>query len=177
MLQFPKPHVFAWKRALTTLATRAIVYETNGNPASVLSAVTCSPPPKPTGSSVVLRHILSPVHPSDINTVEGVYPYRPQARQLNIDGEERALRVPGKEGLGEVVDVGEGVKGLRKGDWVVFGKNQAGTWSSGQIIEEGDVMKIDRETGISAVNAATLVVSSAQKCSVGPRHPVNSRTM
>ena len=42
-----------------------------------------------------------------------------------------------REGLGEITDVGEGVKGLEKSDWVVFGKDQSGTWSSGQILEEG----------------------------------------
>lgn len=161
MLRFPKSHASAWKRTLTNLATRAIVYESNGNPASVLSAVTCPPLPKPTGSSITVKHILSPVHPADINAVEGVYPYQPRARQLDVDGRKRALHIPGNEGLGEVTDVGEGVKGLKKGDWVVFGKNQSGTWSSGQILEEGDVIKVDRETGISAVNAATLVVGSS----------------
>ncbi|KAF9649848.1 NAD(P)-binding protein [Thelephora ganbajun] len=138
---------------------RAVVYESNGNPASVLSVVTYPAPPKPTGSSVTVKHLLSPVNPSDINAVEGVYPHQPRARQLNVNGQERTLHIPGNEGLGEITDVGEGVKGLSKGDWVVFGKGQSGTWSSGQILEEGDVIKVDRETGISAVNAATLVVN------------------
>jgi len=70
------------------------------------------------------------------------------------------LHIPGGEGLGEITDVGEDVKGLKKGDWVVFGKPMAGTWSSGQILEGGDVTKVDRESGISPVNAATLVVRS-----------------
>ena len=165
------PSVLTRKRTLTTMATRAVVYESNGNPASVLSVVTCSPPPKPAGSSVTVKYLLSPINPSDINAVEGVYPYLPTARQLDVGGRERTLHIPGKEGLGEITDVGEGVKGLKKGDWVVFGKSQSGTWSSGQTLEEGDVIKVDRETGISAVNAATLVVRSAQKYSLGLRRP------
>ena len=151
------------------MATRAVVYESNGNPASVLSVVTFPSPPKPTGSSVTVKLLLSPIHPSDINVVEGVYPSKPRARQLNVSGKERTLHIPGNEGLGEVVDVGEGVKDLNPGDWVVFGKAQSGTWSSGQILEEGDVIKVDRETGISPVNAATLVVRSAHKPSFGIR--------
>jgi len=142
------------------VATRAVVYESNGNPASVLSVVTYSSPTKPTGSSIAIKHILSPIHHSDINSVEGVYPYQPRARQLNVGGQERTLHIPGGEGLGEITDVGEDVKGLKKGDWVVFGKPMAGTWSSGQILEGGDVTKVDRESGISPVNAATLVVRS-----------------
>ena len=161
MLRRPKPSTFTWKRTLTT--TRAVVYQSNGNPASVLSVVTCLSPAKPTGSSVTVKHLLSPIHPSDINAVEGVYPYQPRARQLNVNGQERTSHIPGNEGLGEITDVGEDVKGLKKGDWVVFGKGHSGTWSSGQLLEEGDVIRVDRETGISAVNAATLQVCSTQK--------------
>jgi trans-2-enoyl-CoA reductase len=142
---------------------RAVVYESNGNPASVLSVVSYPSPPRPTGSSVTVKHLLSPVNPSDTKAVEGVYPQQPAARQLNVSGQERTLHIPGAEGLGEITDVGEGVKGLKKGDWVVFAKSQSGTWSSGQMLEEGDVIKVDRETGISAVNAATLVVRSTWK--------------
>ena len=165
MLRLLKLSTPTWKRALTTAATRAVVYESNGTPASVLSVVSY-PSPKPTGSSVAVKHLLSPVNPADINAVEGVYPYRPRARQLNVSGQERTLHIPGNEGLGEVTDVGEGVNDLKAGDWVVFAKGQSGTWSSGQILEESDVIKVDRETGISAVNAATLVVRSAQTLSV-----------
>ena len=147
------------------MATRAVVYEANGNPTSVLSAVTYSSPPRPTGSSVTVKHLLSPINPSDINAVEGVYPNQPSARYLDVRGQKRTLHIPGNEGLGEITDVGESVKGLKKGDWVVFAKGQSGTWSSGQILEEGDVIKVDRETGISAVNAATIVVCSTPSVS------------
>ena len=176
MLRLLKPRTFTWTRTLTTMAARAVVYESNGNPASVLSVVTYPPPPRPTGSSVAVKHILSPVNPSDMNAVEGVYPHQPKARQLSIGGQERTLHIPGNEGLGEITDIGEGVKGFKKGDWVVFAKGQSGTWSSGQILEEGDVIKVDRETGISGVNAATLVVRSTQKHSWF-QTPVNLQTM
>ena len=162
------------------MATRAVVYQSNGNPASVLSVVTYSSPPKPTGSSVAVKHLLSPLHPADINAIEGVYPYQPRARQLNVSGQERTLHIPGNEGLGEITDVGEGVGSLKKGDWVVFGKGHSGTWSSGQMLEEGDVIKVDKGTGISAVNAATLLVCSTQNTgerSVGFQILVNPRAI
>lgn len=165
MLQLLKPNALTWTRTLSTMATRAIVFESNGNPGSVLSAVTYPSLPKPTGSSVTVKHLLSPINPSDINVVEGVYPNQPSPRQLTVRGEERTLHIPGNEGLGEITDVGEGVKGLKKGDWVLFAKGQPGTWSSGQTFEEGDVIKIDKETGISPVNVATLAVRSIR------RHP------
>ena len=163
MLRLAKLHTSTWKRTLATMSTRAVVYESSGNPASVVSVVTCPPLPKPTGSWITVKHILSPVNPSDINAVEGVYPFQPRVRQLNVNGQERTLHIPGNEGLGEITDVGERVKGLKQGDWVVFSKGQSGTWSSGQTLEEGDVIKVDRESGISAVNAATILVRSAKK--------------
>ena len=174
-----EPTKFVWKRTLTTAATRAVVYQSTGNPASVLSAVTCPPPLKPTGSSVNVKHLLSPINPADINVVEGVYPHQPRARQLSVNGQEQTLRIPGNEGLGEITEVGEGVKGLKKGDWVVFGKNQSGTWSSEQTLEEEDLIRVDRETGISPVNAATLLVRSTRKHSASPYWflaPVDPRT-
>jgi len=176
MLQPLKPNTFTWTRTLRTMATRAVVYESNGNPASVVSVVTCPSPLKPAGSSVTVKHLLSPINPSDINAIEGVYPYQPRARQLNVGGQERTLHIAGNEGLGEIADVGEGVKGLKKGDWVIFAKGQSGTWSSGQILEEGDVIKVDQETGISPVNAATLVVRSTRKHS-RLQTPVDLRAM
>ena len=145
------------------MAIRAVVYESNGNPASVLSVVTIPSPPKPAGSSVIVKHLLSPINPADLHAIDGVYPYQPGARQLNVGGQERTLHIAGNEGLGEIADVGEGVKSLKKGDWVVLSKSQSGTWSSGQTLEEGDVIKIDKESGISPVNAATLVVRSTRK--------------
>ena len=176
MLRLLEPTTFVWKRTLTTAATRAIVYQSNGQPGSVLSVVTCPPPLKPTGSSVSVKHLLSPINPADINAIEGVYPYQPRARQLNVNGQERTLHIPGNEGLGEIAEVGEGVKDLKKGDWVVFGKGQSGTWSSGQTLEEGDVIKVERETGISAVNAATLLVRLTQEHSIGfGRPPIRRR--
>ena len=149
------------------MAARAIVYEFNGTPASVLTAVTCPAPSKPTGSSITVKHLLSPINPSDINAVEGVYPYQPRGRQLTINGQERTLHIPGNEGVGEITDVGEEVKGLSKGDWVVFGKHQTGTCMSGQVLDEADVIKVDKGSGISTVHAATLVVRAAQQSNSG----------
>ena len=174
--QLLKPNTFTWTRTPRTMAIRAVVYESNGNPASVLSVVTIPSPPKPAGSSVIVKHLLSPINPADLLAVDEVYPYQPRARQLNVGGQERTLHISGNEGLGEIADVGEGVKNLKKGDWVVFAKGQSGTWSSGQTLEEGDVIKIDKESGISPVNAATLVVRSIWKDSRF-QTPVDLQTM
>lgn len=142
------------------MAVRAIVYEHNGDPASVLHAVTLPPQAEAlSGRSVSVQVLLSPINPSDVHVVHGSYAIQPAPRELNVNGQEKTLYLPGNEGLGEITEIGADVKSLKKGDWVVFGKGQSGTWSSAQTLEEGDVIKVDRGSGISAVSAATLAVS------------------
>ena len=142
------------------MATRAIVYERNGDPTSVLSAVTLPPPAPLSGRSINVRVLLSPINPADVHVVQGSYAIQPIPRQVNVNGEEKTLHLPGNEGLGEITGVGPDVKGLKNGDWVVFGKDQSGTWSSAQVLEEEDVIKVDQASGISGISASTLTVSS-----------------
>ena len=106
-----------------------------------------------------VKVLLSPINPSDVHVVHGSYAVQPSPRELKVNGEEKTLYLPGNEGLGEIIEVGPDVKSLKRGDWVVFSKSQSGTWSSAQILEEEDVIKVDRGSGISAVSAATLAVS------------------
>ena len=141
------------------MAVRAIVFQRNGDPASVLSAVTLSPPEPLSGRSINVRVLLSPINPADVLVVQGSYTIQPIPRQLKINGEHKTLYLPGNEGLGEVTEVGPDVKNLKNGDWVVFSKGQSGTWSSAQVLEEEDVIKVDQGSGISGVNASTLTAS------------------
>ncbi|KAL6300006.1 NAD(P)-binding protein [Sparassis latifolia] len=137
------------------LANRAIVYTENGDPSKVLTALTypCLPPPPPGALNVKFR--LSPINPADLNVIEGVYPSKPTPTTA-LNGE--SLLVGGNEGLAEVVEVGEGVSGLRKGDWVTMAKPQAGTWASALTVEVRDVIKLP-SGGVSEVNAATITVN------------------
>lgn len=141
------------------MATRAIVYENNGDPTSVLYAVTLPPPEPLRGRSINVKVLLSPINPSDVHVVHGSYALQPAPRVLNVNGEEKILYLPGNEGLGEITEIGPEVRGLKKGDWVVFSKGHSGTWSSAQVLEEEDVIRVDEGSGISAVNASTLTVS------------------
>jgi mitochondrial enoyl-[acyl-carrier protein] reductase / trans-2-enoyl-CoA reductase len=67
--------------------------------------------------------------------------------------------IPGNEGLGEVVQIGPGVEGLKVGDRVVMASSQAGTWSSYMNIKADAVIPIGNE--ISDVQGATLTVSAS----------------
>jgi mitochondrial enoyl-[acyl-carrier protein] reductase / trans-2-enoyl-CoA reductase len=67
--------------------------------------------------------------------------------------------VGGNEGLAVVTDVGDGVAGLSKHDWVVMNKSQAGTWSSRRNVGAADVLKLNNVQGVSEVQAATITVN------------------
>ena len=83
------------------MATRAIVYENNGDLASVLCAVT-SPPPGPlSGRSTDVKVLLSPINPSDVHVVHGSYTAQSGPREANVNGKQM-LYPPGNEGLGGI---------------------------------------------------------------------------
>ncbi|KAJ8588585.1 NAD(P)-binding protein [Rhizopogon salebrosus TDB-379] len=137
---------------------RAIVYSSNGDPARVLSAVSFPELPSPPPDTVNVKLILAPINPADINVVEGVYPAKPHPDVSLSRAKDHPVFVGGNEGLGEVTEIGEGVTGLRKGDWVVLTKAQSGTWSSAKNVASSDVLKVPRK-GLSEVQAATITVN------------------
>ncbi|KAF9812627.1 hypothetical protein IEO21_06098 [Rhodonia placenta] len=141
-------------------AHRAVVFTRNGEPASVLSTLTYPALPPPPPHSLNLKFRLSPINPSDINVVEGIYPSKPEPTKSLSAGQQltESVCVPGNEGLAEVTDVGEGVTDIQKGDWVVMAKPQAGTWSSARTLGSHEVIKLDKGN-ISEVNAATIAVN------------------
>lgn len=151
----------------TLQANRAIYFESPGNPAEVLSALTYPSLSSPPTGSVNVRLRLSPINPSDVNVIEGVYPSKPSGRTSLTEGHilSNTIFVPGNEGLAEVVGVGSGVDGLSKGDWVVMAKQQIGTWASALTVPAEDVIKVPNS--LSEVNAATITVSSSTY-SLGP---------
>uniref|UniRef100_UPI001E1AFC7C enoyl-[acyl-carrier-protein] reductase, mitochondrial isoform X2 n=1 Tax=Jaculus jaculus TaxID=51337 RepID=UPI001E1AFC7C len=86
---------------------RALVYGNHGDPAKVvqlknleLAAVG--------GSDVRVRMLAAPINPSDINMIQGNYGLLP-----------KLPAVGGNEGVGEVIEVGSSVTGLKPGDWVI----------------------------------------------------------
>ena len=135
------------------LANRAIVYQSPGDPTSVLSARTFPNLPPPASQHVNVRFIMSPINPADINVVEGVYPLKPSA-DSSLTNEP--LFVGGNEGLAEVTEVGHGVTELAKGDRVVMVGSQLGTWSSARTVHAEDVVKVPE--GVSDVSGATITV-------------------
>lgn len=136
---------------------RAIVYNTNGDPARVLSAFSFPELPPPPPNTANIRFLLAPINPADINVIEGVYPAKPEPDVSLCQAKDHPIFVGGNEGLGKVMDIGEGVVDLQKDDWVVMTKAQSGTWSSAKNVALSDVLKVPK--GLSEAQAATITVN------------------
>ena len=142
---------------------RAVIFTGHGQPSQVAKVVTFPRLPVPPPNSINLRFLLSPVNPSDINVIEGVYPTKPQPRSdISPQGpgsESEPCYVIGNEGLAVVDSVGQGVKNFKHGDRVVMLKQQAGTWSSSENVQESDIMKLPNASRVSDDQAATISVN------------------
>lgn len=139
---------------------KAIVYSSYGNPENVLRGV-CLPslPSPPPPGTINVRYLLSPINPADLNTIEGIYPSKPSLRHPSETGLREPVYIAGNEGVAQVVELGDGVKALKEGDWVVMTKPQSGTWQSKQNVREEHVLRVPREKGtLSEIHGATLAV-------------------
>src|SRR5712671_1744458 len=149
-----------YSRAFSTLvriqANRAIVYSQNGQPADVLRAINIPSLTAPLPQTVNVRFVLAPINPADVNVIEGVYPSKPQ--RSSFPGVQGEVFVGGNEGLAEITDVGEGVRSVERGDWVIMKASQVGTWRGAANLREGQILKVPRLNGLSDVNAATMMV-------------------
>lgn len=146
---------------------RAVVFTQPGPPEKTARVVSFPSLPPPKAGTLNIRFILSPVNPSDINVIEGVYPLKPEPRS-DLTGEglgssSEPVYIPGNEGLAMVHRIGEGVEGFEKDDWVVMAKSQAGTWSSELNVRESDVIRVPRVGGkrVSEAQAAMLMVCTS----------------
>lgn len=87
--------------------------------------------------------LAAPVHPADMNTIQGVYPIKPPLPAIG-----------GGEGVGKVLEIGSKVQHLNIGDWVVPGSNMSGTWTSHYVDSEANLIKVRKD--LSVTSAATL---------------------
>jgi NADPH2:quinone reductase len=86
---------------------RSLVFETFGEPASVLKLAD-APLPAPGADAVRLRLLARPIHPSDLQTIRGVYGRLP-----------KLPAVPGVEAVGRIEAIGDAVTGWAVGQRVI----------------------------------------------------------
>lgn len=140
-----------------SVSSRAVIFTSNGIPAEIIRVISFPQLPSPRPKSLNIRFLLSPIKPSDINVIEGIYPAKPEPRTDLVQGGPGSVEEPcfivGNEGLAEVKEIGEGVSRLKVGDRVVMLKPQAGTWSTCANVQEKDVIKVP-DIGDSRINDA-----------------------
>ncbi|KAK9848934.1 hypothetical protein WJX84_002235 [Apatococcus fuscideae] len=78
-----------------------------------------------------------PVNPADLHTIQTGGSYAGTRRQPPF--------VIGHDGIGVVMQVAEGVRNLREGDWVIPIQAHMGTWRSLAVWKEADVLKFPKE--------------------------------
>ncbi|XP_057209596.1 enoyl-[acyl-carrier-protein] reductase, mitochondrial [Triplophysa rosa] len=98
------------------------------------------------GHDVRLKMLAAPVNPADINMIQGSYPILCPLPAVG-----------GNEGVGEVIEVGSDVTALKPGDWVVPIDAGFGTWRTGVVCKDHDVMSVCKH--ISVLGAATVFVN------------------
>ena len=127
---------------------QSVLFDSPGEPAEVLrSADFDLRDPGP--GEVRVRMIASPVNPSDLMFVRGVYGIKPHCPQ-----------VPGFEGVGTVEASGGGLRGkIFQGKRVVVLNSAAGNWAEQAVVPTVQVIPVS--DALSVEQAATFFVNPA----------------
>lgn len=97
-------------------------------------------------NEVLIKMLAAPINPSDLNTVQGVYPLRPE-----LPG------VGGHEGVGQVLALGPQSSKFSVGDFVVPLASSQGTWRTAGNFAESAWHAVSPD--LSLADAATLTVN------------------
>ncbi|MCS7023926.1 MAG: zinc-dependent alcohol dehydrogenase family protein [Bryobacteraceae bacterium] len=104
---------------------KQILMDRPGDPASVIRLADGPEPPEPGPHQALVELVASPIHPADLLTIAGMYAASPGPMP----------KVPGKEGLGRVLRVGELVQHLKPGDLVPVLLANDGVWQERLVLE------------------------------------------
>lgn len=127
------------RQQLRMLTSHIVLYTQHGEPNDVLK--THSYEIDETllkQDQVVVKTLGSPINPSDINQIQGVYPSKPEAT-LEFGTEEPAF-VCGNEGLFEVLH--SNFSDLKVGDWVIPKDVNFGTWRTHALASGEKFIKV-----------------------------------
>ena len=129
----------------TPTESLSVLYSQYGDPNKVLQ-IQRTPLPRLGNNDILIKMLMAPINPSDINMIEGTYFLKP-----------KLPAVVGNEGVGEVIDVGQDVQTLKLGDWVIPGDAGFGTWRTYAVGDADFFRKIPND--IPALGAATIAVN------------------
>lgn len=127
---------------------KAVLFDAVGEPDQVLHSGDAELR-APGRGEVQIRMIASPINPSDLMFVRGIYGIKPQCPQS-----------PGFEGVGVVESSGGGLRGtIFKGKRVVVMNSSGGNWAEQAVVPATQVIPIS--SGLSDDQAATFFVNPA----------------
>ncbi len=127
---------------------KAVVFDSFGEPGDVLE-VRDVPDPTPASGEVLVRMLASPVNPSDLMTVRGVYGKRPELPAT-----------PGYEGVGVVESSGGGIlAGLVSGKRVAVLNGAGGNWAEKVVIPAQQAVPLP--SNLAVEQAASFFVNPA----------------
>ncbi|XP_067675917.1 enoyl-[acyl-carrier-protein] reductase, mitochondrial-like [Haliotis asinina] len=134
------------QRCASSLTSHQIIYKKFGDPRQVLEKTEVQVQTSVQKDEVLIKMLMAPVNPSDINMIEGTYFIRPPLPA-----------VVGNEGVGEIIGKGEAVSDLNIGDWVIPADSGWGTWRSYAVAPRSTVFKVANDIPVDS--AATLLVN------------------
>lgn len=149
------------------ITAQAVVFSDHGEPGDVLSTHTYEINEENLdANSVIVKTLASPINPSDINQVQGVYPSQPE--KTTALGTEKPLAVGGNEGLFQILKVGSNVTNFKEGDWAVPTSVNFGTWRTHAVCDAEQMMKLrnpeqsladGKKQGLTVNQGATICVN------------------
>lgn len=126
------------------IQSKALVYRAYGKPHEVIELEEREIR-DPSPGQVLLKMLAAPVHPSDFGMILGKYG---QLRELPADA--------GREGVAEVLQLGEGVSEVAVGDWVTI-PSSLGSWQTHALATASELMRVPNDLPVEA--AAMLMVN------------------
>ncbi|CUM62649.1 uncharacterized protein PRCAT00000203001 [Priceomyces carsonii] len=152
----------------TMITAQAVVYSQHGEPKDVLKTHKYEIDDiNLADDAVIVKTLGSPVNPSDINQIQGVYPSKPE--KTTELGTAEPSAVCGNEGLFEVLKVGQGVSKFEVGDWVVPAAVNFGTWRTHALGSERNFIRLPNpEQSKASGKGPGLTVNQGATISVNP---------
>uniref|UniRef100_A0A8C2FH03 Enoyl-[acyl-carrier-protein] reductase, mitochondrial n=1 Tax=Cyprinus carpio TaxID=7962 RepID=A0A8C2FH03_CYPCA len=123
----------------------ALLYRNHGEPSQVVQLESVHLP-QVGPESVLVNMLAAPINPSDINMLQGTYAILPELPAVG-----------GNEGVARVMEVGDKVKALKVGDWVIPRDAGIGTWRTAAVLKADDLVTLPKD--IPVLSAATLGVN------------------
>ncbi|XP_016342363.1 trans-2-enoyl-CoA reductase, mitochondrial [Sinocyclocheilus anshuiensis] len=123
----------------------ALLYRNHGEPSQVVQLESMHLP-QMGPESVLVKMLAAPINPSDLNMLQGTYAILPELPAVG-----------GNEVVAQVMEVGDKVKTLKLGDWVIPRDAGIGTWRTAAVLKADDLVTLPKD--IPVLSAATLGVN------------------